>query len=200
MPATFEDARVPVSPVALDLIREVETHGWLAQYRMAYVFRAADKLPDHWGKARVLSGIDKHLSGGVDAALIIERRAWTILDAPRQRALVDHLLSHFGMTEDGDLCLVKPDVAEFASVIARHGLWRAELERMADAIAMRPHALGLDLDADPMTAVADVEDETEDREQAERDAAGTLQVSITAANLETIRSAGRHLRAVAGGR
>ena len=166
MATTFDDARPEVSFVVREVIDKTEEHGWLAQYRMALVFRMSEKGSDSWGKSQVLTGLAKFLSGGRDAVIVIERRAWMLLDEPRRRALVDHLLSHFGMTEDGDLCIVKPDVAEFAAVIARHGLWRAELERMAEA--MRPHALALDLDADPMTANVDVEDETEDREQAER--------------------------------
>ena len=152
---TFEDARPEVYDVVCQVISETEEHGWLARYRMALVFRCSDKGSDNWGKSQVLTGLAKFLSGDRDAVIVIERLAWTLLDEPRRRALIDHLLSHFGANDDGDLCIVKPDVAEFSSVIARHGLWHVELERMAEA--MRPHAVALDLggEPDPEGAVVD---------------------------------------------
>ena len=59
----------------------------------------------------------------------MERSVWNRLGGKGRRALIDHELTHFTETEDGDLTTVGHDLEEFAEVIARNGLWRDELTK-----------------------------------------------------------------------
>jgi|GEM_PF-5645128 len=135
MPATFEVAE-DAEAVARGLIEDLEVHGWLKGYAMRFVFRDADSPANKggrpvWGKVQVISGLAKFLAYGSDAAVVIERRVWERLSGKGRRALMDHLLTRLCSNDDGSLTTVEPDIAEFAEVIARNGLWRDELSKAA---------------------------------------------------------------------
>lgn len=113
------------------------------------------------GKARKISGLNAHLVGlvrrddlGDDPAdfFVIEvpHEPWQALTEQQQLALVDHELSHLyvaipeGPDEDRKLVMISHDLEEFHAVVARHGLWRPDLEKLARIIARRSEQPTLD--------------------------------------------------------
>jgi Putative phage metallopeptidase len=79
-----------------------------------------------------------------DLLILIDRNMWSGYDADQKLALIDHELSHcwYETEEDGETqkfsrdgspkwALRGHDVEEFCGVIARRGLWNAQLVEMA---------------------------------------------------------------------
>lgn len=129
-----------VAQVASKLI--ANTHKHLASLPIEYVWRdKASKSGDKvtLGKARKVSGLNAFLSEHGEDFYVIEIAAdtWKDLTSTQQLALVDHELCHLaGRNLDTDkLELRKHDVEEFAEVIARHGVWTANLELFAKQLS-----------------------------------------------------------------
>ena len=141
-----------VGAIGRRVIAEVEEHAWLAQVRIRYGIRQADRTKSQHGRPvpgtiHVLSAYEQWLSEredalGPDATIIVEQAPWVVAGPAERAAMLDHLLCHLTRDDDGDLCVRGPDVAEFASVIARRGAWHEGLTRARDA--WREHSLPLE--------------------------------------------------------
>jgi len=129
-----------------------EHHPDLADARIALAWR------DGWtedadgrlrlGQTKKASDLDRDLHG-FDFVILLNHEVWNrIAFTERQmRALLDHELCHCAVAKDknGEVKmdergrpvwrLRKHDIEEFAEVVARHGLWRHELEKFV-AVAM----------------------------------------------------------------
>lgn len=92
------------------------------------------------GKARTVSGLNAWLAEPVDGdapafyVMEIAEDEWDLMDDKKRRALVDHELCHFApeVNDEGvrQLKLRAHDLEEFVGVVARHGMWRPEIEHV----------------------------------------------------------------------
>ncbi len=138
----FADAP-EIETIARRVIQSVESHRWLAQVPIRYGIREADRPKTQHGRpvpgtVRVLSPYERWLAETPEAlapgvTVIVEQLPWAVAGAAEREAILDHLLSHLTLDNEGDLCLQGPDVAEFAAVIARRGAWHEGLARARDA-------------------------------------------------------------------
>lgn len=147
-----------VELIAEQLIPDHHEHLLEFATRIEYVWRdVAAKAKGRLvlGKARKVSGLNAYLGRAdrdvvgedVEDFFVVEIAAdvWLILTDEQRVALVDHELSHLGVTVDDDkpdeppkLHIKGHDCEEFCSVVARHGLWSesvANLYRAAQAKA-----------------------------------------------------------------
>lgn len=191
MAATYRDAE-DVRDVAVGIIRSTEAHRWLAQFGIAYLSRDAKTPSNAWGKAVAIPRLYQHLTGGLQGAVVVELLPWKVATPDQRMALIDHLLSHFEQTEAGDLATGAPEVAEFAEVIARHGLWRPELQRAGKAV--RAHELRMPLDETP--APHPRADDAEDKAEDDRGSDG-VPVTITTSDGRTVDTTTGELRRAA---
>ena len=147
----FEDAP-EVETIARRVIQSVESHRWLAQVPIRYGIREADRPKTQHGRpvpgtVRVLSPYERWLAETVDelapeATVVVEELPWAQAQPAEREAILDHLLSHLTLDDNGRTSLQGPDVAEFAAVIARRGAWHEGLARARDA--WRERALPLE--------------------------------------------------------
>lgn len=146
--ATIYEPAPEVAETAVSLI--AEHHQNLLGAPIVYLFM--DPAPKSkgrlvLGRARKLSGLNAFLvalaAGEVDDpeedhsffVMEIAKDEWDG-STPQQRvALVDHELCHFAVDEDGVLGIRGHDLEEFDAVVRRHGLWRDDVQRFADACA-----------------------------------------------------------------
>ncbi len=135
-----------VKRIAQTLIAKHHTD--LADVRIEYVFRsetAKSGGKEVWGKARKISGLNAFLATDAEMSDVVPAEdffvieiaepVWTVLGEKERTALVDHELCHCGVQfdekEELQLVLVPHDVEEFRQVVARHGLWRPDVEAFA---------------------------------------------------------------------
>jgi predicted metallopeptidase len=135
-----------VAKVGADLIKKVPTHKPLAEVRVEYVFkpeasRSRGKLV--LGKAKLVTGLNAFLAGdgSNDPFFVVEvaKNTWDRLTVEQRRALVDHELCHFVVTDDGAgavrLSIRGHDLEEFAEVVERQGFWRSEIAAFGSTVA-----------------------------------------------------------------
>lgn len=141
-----------VEEIGRELIEEHHPH--LHGVRVDYVF--VDKTPkskgrELWGRAKKVSGLNAFLAsdtgdedqyGYAEDFFVVEvaEPAWEVLAEKQRRALVDRTLSCCEIEYDEEsgavtLAVVGPDVAEFSSVIERHGLWTEDLAELGGVIS-----------------------------------------------------------------
>lgn len=131
----IDDEDEEIQDVALNLIRNVRDHGHLANAKIKYAFMAKKngwkaKGKTRWGQAIKLSAREKFLTG-YDLMVIINKDVWEKSELKTRTALVDHELSHFIETSSGlSWETVSHDVEDFIGVVARHGAWTEELDKM----------------------------------------------------------------------
>lgn len=137
------------------------------------------------GDAKKASEIDRQLHG-VDLVVLLNDTTWnhsTFTDEQR-RALMDECLCRLDISRDeegqprldenGRIVYVKrkPDMVGFSEVLARHGIWTKDLERIAAIIqddVSRP-LLGSPLrKEEPKAESDDEDDEEEDEDEDESD-------------------------------
>ena len=127
----FEDAP-EVREIAHRLI--TEHYKRLADAKIGYLIRTGawtvngDERP---GNAEKCSGKHRHLTG-FDFIVTVNHAIWGMMQPNEKGALVDHLLSHCGKSENG-WCYWNHDVEDFASVVRRHGLWQEGVRKYAEA-------------------------------------------------------------------
>ncbi|MES1975846.1 MAG: putative metallopeptidase [Pseudomonadota bacterium] len=156
MPVTYKDAPTGATKTIAVLIKRYHDH--LSSERVDVVFRseAAKRVGRQvWGDARKIAGLGAFLARreddqpdpvpGEDAdavrcapffVLTVAGDVWRILDDGQREALLDHLLSYCRVedSENGArLFIAPPEAAEFPAVVARHGLWRDEVEKLVKA-------------------------------------------------------------------
>jgi len=149
-----EYSRAPeVEKIATRLIRTVAEHKPLADAQIVYVWR--DEATRSAGritlaKARRVGGLNAFLinasAGLVDSSanvplFVIEvaRNTWARLKTAQRTALVDHELCHLRCFKDDDgeltLSLVGHDLEEFAQIVRRHGMWKADVALFGAEVA-----------------------------------------------------------------
>lgn len=99
------------------------------------------------GLAAHLVGLVRKDDLGDDPAdfFVIEVPAepWSNLTHPQREALVDHELCHFyvAIPDDPDadrkLVILGHDLEEFTAIVERHGLWKPDLKEFAQVVAQR---------------------------------------------------------------
>lgn len=202
MATRFEDAP-EVEAIARRLI--AEHHSYLRQSDIRYLWRISESEwtkggHDVYGQTALVSGPMRHIAEDADAVVLVNHMAWGDLSVSQRVALVDHELSHLVPKMDADgvtlshpdgrpiLVLARHDVEEFAAVIRRHGLWRPELERAAEAFRAVPLDLGLE-GPPQVWAKRDVDQDTGE----------VRDIEISAPGMEPVRTNLREMRAVADG-
>jgi hypothetical protein len=102
-------------------------------------------------KAKKCSDLDRELAGW-DFVIQLNKVPVQAMEEPQLRALLDHELSHCEVARDesGEVKIDdlgravyrirKHDVEEFTEVVYRHGIWKRDLERFAEAVQMRAKA------------------------------------------------------------
>lgn len=201
--ATRVDDAPEVEAIARRLI--AEHHSYLRQSDIRYLWRISESAwtkggHDVYGQTALVSGPMRHIAGDADAVVLVNHAAWGYLSVAQRVALVDHELSHLVPKTDADgvtlshpdgapiLVLARHDVEEFAAVIRRHGLWRPELERAAEAFRAVPLDLGLE---GPPEAWA--------RRGVDQETGEVRDIEISAPGMEPVRTNLREMRAVADG-
>lgn len=122
-----------VTEMAEELIQEY--HPSLLDARIAILFRSeapvtngkatlgmASKVNDKWRP--LLEDREMHF------VIWLAYDRWEDMDKRQKRALLDHELCHCFIDHDGKPQIHPHDFEEFAVVIARHGFWNADLERL----------------------------------------------------------------------
>jgi hypothetical protein len=132
----------------LDRLREAH-HAHLSEARIALVWAKGVKEDKDGkltlGEARKASDLSREFSDH-DLVILLNQDAWLDLTPAQREALVDHELMHFAVAkkegspvrdERGRLCyrLRQHDVEEFRDIVARHGLYKGDLESFAAACA-----------------------------------------------------------------
>ena len=96
------------------------------------------------GKAKKATELDR-LMHGYDLIVLLNRGYWGNFSEAQRAALIDHELCHFEVVRDkagdpktderGRTCyrIRKHDVEEFQEIVARHGLWKSDLEQFVEA-------------------------------------------------------------------
>ncbi len=78
----------------------------------------------------VLASTREHELHGIGAWLYFSWEWWSQATTEQREALLDHLLAHLWYdTEHERLCLLRPDLQEFAAVWQRRGDWNDRLKR-----------------------------------------------------------------------
>lgn len=151
-PAVVFSEAPEVAEVARDLIASHHRH--LIGQRIEYVFRSVTGTKggaEVAGTTRKISSLTSYLAGeepetdcegeatGMPAFFVITiaEPVWRAIGHDERSALVDHELSHCGM-KDGAPVLLAHDLEEFVAVVARHGMWRAEIRRLVSAAGAQP--------------------------------------------------------------
>lgn len=127
MAVEYSDAP-EVRQIAEELISAYHPH--LADEEITYVFRS--KAANKGSKivlamARKIRGLVSFLSRKSDDDYFLMEVAfdtWGKLNDTSKKAVVDHELCHFGITEDGVRYIIPHDLEEFNAVVQRYGLWR----------------------------------------------------------------------------
>jgi hypothetical protein len=124
----------------------MEHHPHLENATIAYLMQMAKRdkhdnivLPKlREGKARKLASAcvvpPKYFAlTGFDFLIVVKEEAWAFFDDRQRRALLDHELSH--CLQDGNGYYVGDhDVQEFCSIVERHGPWKSDIARFAQAV------------------------------------------------------------------
>jgi hypothetical protein len=105
------------------------------------------------GKCKKASDLDRELAA-FDFIILLRRAFWTdirVTDAQRE-ALLDHELCHAALKYDDKgepledergrrvYRVRKHDIEEFTEIVARHGCYKADLERFASALRRAPES------------------------------------------------------------
>jgi hypothetical protein len=97
------------------------------------------------GRMKKASELDRELHEH-DLVLLLNREMWKVFGEKQRTALVDHELCHAdeALDPNGEAIedahgrkqyrIRKHDLEEFAAVVRRHGLWKADLETFATAM------------------------------------------------------------------
>lgn len=136
-----------IHKLVTELVREHHDH--LRNASIAYCWMIGNKGDKDGrlilGKMKKASELDRELHAW-DLCLLLNRETWRVFSIEQKRALVDHELCHadLNLGKDGEPVedphgkktyrIRKHDIEEFAAVVRRHGIYKADLERFAEAL------------------------------------------------------------------
>lgn len=127
-----------VDSTVLDLAREVidQWHPALKDARIGFIFRYP-AAKSHGGT--VLASIMRpskttHYLTKLDYIVTIAQQEWSRANRARRLAVLDHEFCHAGEDDNGNWTILPHDVQEFVAVIDRHGLWKADLQALGEAV------------------------------------------------------------------
>jgi hypothetical protein len=158
--ATTYSAAPDVERIGRNLIQKHHRHLLLQGVRVDFVFRSDTPKKNGrevWGTARKVSSLAAYLAGNEDlegdvngAAMFVVTISWPIwqiITEEQKVALVDHELCHLWaemeQDDNGDekliLSILGHDLEEFRAIVARHGMWKGDVQQFADAVkALQP--------------------------------------------------------------
>jgi hypothetical protein len=125
-----------VEALAKQLIEKYHRH--LRPARIKYLYREgkwSSNKRTTWAKAYKVSERDNFLHG-YDFLIVVNREVWFTLDQKAREALIDHELSHCGISDNG-WCIWGHDLEDFAAVVRRHGAWSEDVRRYLEAAERR---------------------------------------------------------------
>ena len=134
MSTNYTEAPSSVIHMAEGLINEYHPH--LQDARIAFVMR--DEAPITNGrttmaKASKVTAINKTLME-YDFLIWVAEDIWNKISHDQRLALLDHELMHCAGNSDEGWYMRQHDIEEFNAIIERHGMWRKDLVRMANAV------------------------------------------------------------------
>lgn len=123
-----------IEVIAGKLIDENETQfGHLKNFRVAYLFKK-EMTGDAKGKATVLSGINRLLSG-FDAHIVICYETWKQMTDNQRNAIVAHEMTHIDISENGDKLKIREhDLEEFSTIAAKFGKWNSAIAKFSEQL------------------------------------------------------------------
>lgn len=130
----FEEADEELLELAREVIRK--SHSRLLKARFGFAFRS--DAPVRKGTSVLASGslvsrqIQVHLD--LDYLVWVAGPEWDTMSLEHKTALLDHEFCHCYRKDNMDWGLRDHDIQEFLAVIERHGLWRHDLQRLAEVI------------------------------------------------------------------
>lgn len=136
------------TPLAYRIMDELvaKHHPDLCQAKIALAWHYGwDEDPDgrlQLGQAKKASDLDRALHS-FDLVILLNYHVWISVDfsAAQMEALIDHELCHFAVVKDEEgfpqmdskhrecFRIRKHDVEEFCEIGARHGMWKADIEK-----------------------------------------------------------------------
>jgi hypothetical protein len=131
-----------------DMLRDVirAYHPALENHDLALLFKPKRSLSlgqEVLARAGLTTLREKLLGDDVEAVITVAWDWWEGASAASREALLDHELSHFGVNDEGELCLVGHDVQEFTAVWRRRGNWTEGLRHAAEVLQMQLPGLAL---------------------------------------------------------
>lgn len=136
MPITWEEASQSVLSLANELVREF--HPELLPANLLFLFRSEPSISGGrpvLGKASKVSAQMKVLLDDADFLIWISKPDWETKSDEIRRPLLDHLLEFCTVDEDSGNCIIRnPEINEFRTIIARHGLWSFDLMRVGEVL------------------------------------------------------------------
>ena len=147
------NATEELASFAAPTIRDHHPH--LEQASIEYLFRekAGNKAGRRvLGSAGVATDKDAALAGKELHFVITLAHDWWTEEATEraQAAVIDHELSHCYFDEDGEPKIAGHDTEEFVAVLARHGVYKTELEAFVGVASQ----LAFEFGEEPMPEVA----------------------------------------------
>lgn len=137
----WSEAPLSVIHTAEVLIRK--HHRWLEDARICFVMRSeAQKRGSRYvlGQAsKVPAKMQPNFE--FDFLIWLSKEDYERMDSAQREALIDHELCHCRPGDNGGWSIREHDVQEFAAVVARHGLWTAELREIDRATTIYQQSL-----------------------------------------------------------
>lgn len=110
-------------------------HPSLLDARIGFIFRSEAQIGNGreiWGQAQKVSNkLKVYLD--FDFLIWLAADAWASLTLNQKKALIDHELCHC-LYDEGKISLRPHDIEEFTEIVDRYGLWRVDLEKMAQSM------------------------------------------------------------------
>ena len=134
MSTKYTEAPSSVIHTAEQLINQYHPH--LHDARIAFVMRKEAPVTNGrttMAKASKVTPLNQVLIE-YDFLIWIAEDTWTSVTADQREALIDHELMHCAGNSDEGWYMRQHDIEEFNAIIERHGMWRKDLVRMANAV------------------------------------------------------------------
>ncbi len=154
------------APELHQLIRDLigEYHKHLIDADIAIMWRTDTWVKDgncRSGKAIITPELWRELTG-YDLAIIVNKEYYSNITAKKQMALLDNLLSYFGVPTKNSYKMNEPDVQEFSAVLERWKICFSAYDRLDGSVEKAEYVPCKQEDEDEIYEVASVEGDEED--------------------------------------
>lgn len=137
-----EDAHPAIFGLLHELVAKFHANIVDAEIGLVWINNVEADKDGHllFGRAKLVGALEKEFHDA-DFVIQLNKRAWGLLPDQGKTALLDHELSHCGVTFHEKTGapkwrMVKHDVEDFTAIVRRHGLWHSGMEVFVNA-AMR---------------------------------------------------------------